>query len=51
MMTVTEICLLAWAILGMTVVVILLRFSGRRDTHGLRSNLDEFVRRSDTHSE
>jgi hypothetical protein len=30
MMTLTQSCILAWAILGLVVVAILLRFGGRR---------------------
>jgi hypothetical protein len=30
-MTVTQICILAWAILGLIVVAVLLRFGGRSD--------------------
>jgi len=33
-MTVTQICIFAWAILGLVVVAILLRFLGRGDERG-----------------
>jgi hypothetical protein len=33
-MTVTQTCILAWAILGLVVVGILLRVGGRRDERG-----------------
>jgi hypothetical protein len=33
-MSATQICILAWAILGLIVVAILLRVGGRRDEPG-----------------
>jgi len=33
-MTVTQICIFAWAVLGLIVVAILLRFLGRGDERG-----------------